>query len=183
MVKGFIHDVVKDFKEGFREGRESRIVGTIINYVKYKCEVLPIIYSPESVRLSNSIFATVNVYQSKYRIVVDDLYINAPDEVKEFINQHEFGHLFLIENGDPNMHTLLDEIKADKYAMEQIGQVKSVNALNYVWIKGAEANQIDKLFTIPSRLKELGADVSDMCVIGANGTFYEADLRKLLEQQ
>lgn len=186
MIK-FIKEFIKGFKQGYQEAlyqRNKPVVGTIVGLVSYTNRNIPIIYCPSRLKSSNGIFAALVTYCYEYRIEVDDLYMSAPDTVKEFINQHEIGHLFLVENGQSNRHTLYDEVLADKYAMEHTSQNISIEALNYIWTIGAKAGQIDKLFTIPSRLKELGADVSTMYIVGANGIkFYEPDLRALLIKQ
>ena len=73
---------------------------------------------------------------------------------------------------------------ADKYGAQIVGVLNAIKALNYIWIVGAQTGQVDKLLTIPSRLKELGDDVSSMYIIGANGvTYYEKDLRTILLQR
>ena len=184
--------LIKEFIEGFKQGyqeaiyqRNKPVTGTIVGFVSYTNRDIPIVYCPSRLESGNGIFAALVTYCSEeYRIEVDDLYMSAPDTVKDFINKHELGHLFLVENGQPNKHTLQDEVSADSYAMEHTSQNVAIEALNYIWVAGAKAGQVDKLFTIPSRLKEVGADVSSMYIVGANGIkFHEPDLRALLIKQ
>lgn len=184
-----IKEFIKGFKQGYKEAmykRNKPVAGTIVGLVSYANKDIPIVYCPSRLENSNGIFAALVAYADadEYRIEIDDLYMSAPDTVKEFINQHELGHLFLIENGQPNKFTLQDEVNADRYAMEHTSQNVAIEALNYIWVAGARTGNVDKIFTIPSRLKEAGADVSTMYIVGGNGIrFYEPDLRKLLEKQ
>ena len=108
--------------------------------------------------------------------------MTAPKYVKEFINYHELGHLYWLDNGHENEHTLKDEIIADAYSAERVGNINAINSLNYVWTVAGNTGNTIRCLTFPSRLKDLGADVSSMYIIGLNGkTFHEADLRKILE--
>lgn len=182
MIKKIIDSFINSFKEGYRIGKAK--IGTVIGYVSYNDTNLPILYNPTCVAEDNTFFACCAIYNGEYRIIVDDYYVQAPQYVKDFINQHEIGHLYWLDNGHPNGHTLDDEFMADKYGAQIVGVLNAIKALNYIWIVGAQTGQVDKLLTIPSRLKELGDDVSSMYIIGANGmTYYEKDLRTILLQR
>lgn len=175
-MKNLIMDFIRGFKAGFNSTR-----GHIVGYIEYNGNNLPIIHSPDHVAINNSIFANCSVSNDEYRIVVDDLYIQAPQYVKDFVNQHELGHLYWLDNGHENKHTLNDEFMADAYSAQKVGNINAINSLNYIWTMGANTGKINHCLTFPSRLKELGADVSSMYIIGLNGKiFYEEDLRRII---
>ena len=173
-----IKEFIRGFKEGYANAKGNN--GVIIGHATYCNKKLPIIYSPESLKSNDGIFASCNVLNGKYRIVVDDLFIASPTEVKEFVIQHEIGHIELLKE-KIDKHILWDEVYCDKYSMKQVGFNNAINALNYIWKTGINTENVDKLIAIPTRLKELGANVDSMYIIGANGIkFYEPELRKAL---
>lgn len=171
----------KDFKEGFIMGY-NRSHGKIIGHISYNGKRIPIVYSPIAVLANNGIIANCSIYKGKYRIVVDDYYMALPQNVKDFVHQHELGHAYWLDNGHVNEHKLNDEFIADTYAAERIGTGNAINALRHIWVVLGTTGNVHYALSFPSRLKELGADVSDMYIMGGNQIpFYEEDLRRILE--
>lgn len=110
-------------------------------------------------------------------IIVDDYYVKAPRYVKEFIYWHEMGHS---TDRYITKRTFLHELVADNYAVLHIGKYKAIKALNYMWKVLGTVN-VYACADIPSRLKELGADVSKMYIKTPNGkVWYESDLKAIL---
>ena len=126
--------------------------------------------------LVNGIYFAAFDHDSK-EIIVDNHYTSAPNYVQDFIYWHEMGHM----DGNGGKRTLADEVHSDLHAASYIGKRKAIKALKYMWRVLATVNPLAAA-DIPSRLKELGADVSDMYIITANGKiWHEEDLRAILD--
>lgn len=62
-------------------------------------------------------------------VIVDDEFYKLSKGTQEFIIQHELGHFHNGDNESTNGRMLIVEKNADKYALDQVGQVTAINAL------------------------------------------------------
>ena len=126
------------------------------------------------------VFAACYEYEDDtHKIFVDRYFMEAPVNCRKFIIWHELGH---IGNSSKGKRTLECEFKADAYAASKIGKRNAINALRYMWAKLVNID-ITACGDIPSRLKELGANVDDMWIKLKDGTVLrEPDLRELLKE-
>lgn len=122
--------------------------------------------------------ALATMVDGTYEMIVSDDYMKAPKFVKDFIYWHEVGHIYYNKPGRP----LHQECLADRYALQHVGKTRSLMALQYMWCWLAKID-VTACADIPSRMKELGADVSTMYIRTGNGTIlYEPDLKAILER-
>jgi hypothetical protein len=166
-----IAKALKEFKEGLTSGFRNE-------FAKRTGYGIDITLDHNAVRSAGFLFAMCARYvDDTYAIIVDDEFNLAPKEVREFIIWHELGH---IHNDKDSIRTLECEHKADMYAVSKVGQANAIIALNYMWVRLSTID-ITACADIPSRLKELGANVDSMYILLANGTkLYEPQLRKLI---
>ena len=165
--------------KALREFKEGVVLGFKNEFSKKTGHGIDIVLDHDAVRNAGFLFAMCARYvDNTYAIIVDDEFNLATKEVREFIIWHELGH---ISNDNSGVRTLDCEHKADLYAQSKVGNVNAVAALNYMWVRLSTIN-INACADIPSRLKELGANVDTMYIRLANGkTLYEPQLRLLLE--
>ena len=163
--------LLKETKEAFTRGFSE-------GFTKQTGCGINITLDHELVRKNGIIFAMYCLYSDgSSEIIVDDEFNIAPKEVREFIIWHELGH---IGNAD-DIRNLSCEIKADAFAASKIGSNNAVDALKYMWRRLANID-VSACIDIPSRLKDLGVDVSGMYIKGINGkVFHEPELRAILE--
>lgn len=167
-----VMETIKEFKEGFK-------TGFINGFSKQTGYDIDIVYDHNFVHNNGYMYAVcIKNTDGTYKIAVDYMYFTAPKIVRKFIIWHELGH---INNDNDGIRSLKCECKADAYAASKIGKLNAVYALNYMWKQLATVN-ITACVDIPSRLKELGANVSSMYIQLANGSvLHEPELRLISE--
>lgn len=162
-----LKEVKEEFTQGFSNG-----------FAKQTGRGINITLNHDAVRSAGFLFAMYVHYENgKSEIMVDDEFNIAPKGVREFIIWHEIGHI----DHHHTEYLLEDELDADRFAAKKVGNDNAIEALKYMWTRLATIDA-SACISIPSRLKALDVDVSDMYIRGINGkVFHEPELRAILE--
>jgi hypothetical protein len=105
---------------------------------------IPVYLDPLRLKSIGARFAFAAKVNDQYVIFTDELYVEAPQEVREFVLNHELGHILNGHVEKYNVWKMLKrvliglvtidkmEIEADHYAIEQMSASRVVSSLTYI---------------------------------------------------
>lgn len=152
----------------------------MMNLFKRNRKAVKVVTNNKLLKENGIYFAALATYTNgTQEVVVTDEYHNAPKMVRDFLYWHEVGHMVHNHNG---LRSLVTEEQADAYAVKHIGKTKAIIALNYMWTTLSTVD-VSACMDIPSRLKDIGANVDSMYIVTGNGTVLtECMLRAMLNK-
>ncbi len=108
----------------------SGVVGIVGDVQDYTVET---VYNPYALIMARSAFALCycSHYDKRAVIIVDDRYMTLDNSTKEFILQHELGHICFKHDGIfvDGKRLLVPEYQADDYACNKVGKDVVLNGL------------------------------------------------------
>ena len=128
--------------------------GYMINCAIMGVETFPIIYMSEAMANHKIIIScAVKRKVNGFCILVDDLFLNLSDSLREFIIAHEIGHIVLEHFAD-NKRDINQELAADEFAAEHVS-IDAVHQMTLHMLNIFPSESSKSIFEFEQRIKKL----------------------------